>query len=900
MARRPSAHFVCILLLITPLLALAAPAGAEQAGNVAFSTDGLAMSPANPVEGGSVEFTLSLQNMENMIADDVEVEFHKDSYTQGSPNAAHVLDIDADAFAEVDFTWSNLAYGSQTLWMRVSHGVESELISHSFDVGGLANLRFATFEISPTVGVHAGDQIQIAIEVENAGHADAGASHLELTVAGQANLLTVSSLQAGDSLWMNQTATAPGTGEHTILGEVNADSGDGIIESTAADNQQTRTLDVIDHPDYRHAAGPDVSADVGLAGPWTLSGTVVRDGGVGDATVPMEVRVESGLTLQMVNLQFSDADNFAEYSVTIDADSLPSDDAGDTHLVLAIDPSDALEQSNTFNDDATATLTIYDEPNVVVSATAVARPASTTPGLSVSFDVSLQNVGEIPVTGTLSAAFDGLALASQTVIIPASTSASQGQTTVTFTVVASGESRNIPFSATWESSPGSYDRLLDDNAAMGHVVLVSDLQLRFLETTAAWQPGLPLYAGHTYVYSIDVTADQGTGEETFDCVDRRNGIVHDTQTLVFTPEATLSLRCSVHPTESGSIELAVVPHGASTSPHAKVWMVNHDGSTSGPEDAYDETLTVLLFIFAGLIGVALLVGAVILTRHGLADAERETFEMCPACDGDIEGDEDECPHCEFDLRGGRSKFHDCEACTKTIPSLMDHCPYCGEVQDISAQFSRRERKTIALPEETEPVEEEPEVDEDEIVRGHEGFDTHASDLGFEEEQWEGEWDENLGEAEAYFDAQEEARTEAEAEEEAAEGVADVVGTTQLTAAMDELPEHDLDAFLGGVDDRRHLTDEEVELSASDAHYRARLFEITGEDGVMPGDEVNIDSMVDNTVVGNELRKVSSDFTVPDDPTPVAAPAPEPESDPEPEAEEKPQKRRGVRRRKKDV
>ena len=121
--------------------------------------------------------------------------------------------------------------------------------------------------------------------------------------------------------------------------------------------------------------------------------------------------------------------------------------------------------------------------------------------------------------------------------------------------------------------------------------------------------------------------------------------------------------------------------------------------------------------------------------------------------------------------------------------MLDHCPYCGAEQDIGAHFTQRERKFKPLPaaEEEEVVEEE---DEDEIVRGYEGFDTHAGSLGFTEEQWEGEWDENISEAEEYFDTQEEERIAAEESLETDEEVEDTVVSTGLSEAMDEIPEHD--------------------------------------------------------------------------------------------------------------
>lgn len=124
---------------------------------------------------------------------------------------------------------------------------------------------------------------------------------------------------------------------------------------------------------------------------------------------------------------------------------------------------------------------------------------------------------------------------------------------------------------------------------------------------------------------------------------------------------------------------------------------------------------------------------------------------------------------------------------------------------------------------------------------------------------------------------------------------DSVTSTELSEAMDEMPRHDLDSFLGDVESRRHLSDAEVELTASDASYREEIFELTGEEGVLPGEQVNVDAMIDNTVVGNEVRSASSDFTLPDEPDPVTKIEPESESS----EEDGTSKRRGIRRRKKE-
>ena len=75
------------------------------------------MSPSTAVEGGDVTFTLSLQNVANVIAEDVVVEFHKNNYQVGNPVAMEFVDIDANSFEDVNFVWSNLGWGDgeQTL-----------------------------------------------------------------------------------------------------------------------------------------------------------------------------------------------------------------------------------------------------------------------------------------------------------------------------------------------------------------------------------------------------------------------------------------------------------------------------------------------------------------------------------------------------------------------------------------------------------------------------------------------------------------------------------------------------------------------------------------------------------------------------------------------------------------
>ena len=123
-----------------------------------------------------------------------------------------------------------------------------------------------------------------------------------------------------------------------------------------------------------------------------------------------------------------------------------------------------------------------------------------------------------------------------------------------------------------------------------------------------------------------------------------------------------------------------------------------------------------------------------------------------------------------------------------------------------------------------------------------------------------------------------------------------VVTTTLKSIDETFKGHDIDAILDEKNIKAHL-DDGSELSASDADIRGRLFEITGEEGVMPGEEVNIGMGIqDRSLAGNVLPEEAMDFSFDeevvdeeaDEVNPVAAAA----------AETK--RRRGVRRRSKQV
>jgi hypothetical protein len=203
------------------------------------------------------------------------------------------------------------------------------------------------------------------------------------------------------------------------------------------------------------------------------------------------------------------------------------------------------------------------------------------------------------------------------------------------------------------------------------------------------------------------------------------------------------------------------------------------------------------------------------------------------------------------------QFHDCEECAELVPDLLDNCPYCGVAQDTSKYFEKRERLEIK---QTVDLPDEEEFDEEAIVSGTENFEQAVQEFGYDADDLEGHWDEQLADAETEVEAaQDRLDIEIEQSELDDEEREKIVETT-LKSIEDSFSGNDIDAILSEKDEVVSHADDGEELSASDAKIRGRLFEITGEKGVMPGDKVNIGGASESVMVGNEVPTEALDFS----------------------------------------
>jgi hypothetical protein len=775
-----------------------------------------------------------------------------------------------------------------------------------FTVSGLPNLKVTTLEVSPTTGIFAGDTITVSSLVRNTGSEPASASvlHLDLPEAVNQDLSTPS-IDAGSSTWVNTTFTAPSSGTHTIYATPDYESA--VEESSEVNKQESVEFSVDTRMDVYHQGEMSVTIEEGaLEGPWVVSGRLARTNGSGTTEVPMWLEIPDGNGGLVTSIPFTvvlSGAGYAEtdWSHTLSSSDLSSLDVGIHQVTAQIDPfgtASFIQESNE-NDRSTTALSIYPIPDVFVDPIAIADSPSVNSGEKVLWRVSMSNNGDIEVSGRLQYTWEGTDGLSPVIYLEKGESL-----TWEIELTTSLGAHEATFVAGWVPLAGSWDDNPLNNEASGTVSVEAELRLEWWLSSfsilddEANPASSPLDAGETYTISIDLTSTE-TGSLTFDCIDGNNEMLGTMGAAVENRGDRVSLTCDFVAYAPLSTVRLVPSDSTVTNTFTRTFatVLTDDAIEDLESNAEMGTFTIIGLSALILIGV--LVAAILMTRDREEEVERDIFDYCPACDGELEGGEDRCPHCAFNLKKARKQFHDCQECGESIPDLLDNCPYCGAEQDVSSYFERRERRepkvkeTVSLPDE--------EVDEDEIVEGTENFAQAVKDFGYDEDNLEDEWDTNIVSAEAEIEAAYDRRNADEIErenmtEEELEAYDNTVTTT--LKSMDELGNEgvDIDAILkekGDVISLKDTGDDGSELSASDADIRGRLYEITGEDGIMPGDKVQVGmKLTDSSFAGNEVADTTADFSWNDEDKPEKPlTADNPES-----SKPKPARRRAPRRR----
>ena len=866
---------VIVGVMILSIAILPANIAAYNSGGIEASEAQVALSPSTGLtQGDSVTIYLTLSNTLQSDAFDVEYAFYMNDYTSSQQLLKSVVDIYAQETETVSVTWDSLQETDSRVWVVFEYGGNEQSFFIDFDVAGLPNLRIMQSEISPSSGINSGDTVQLSTLVKNTGSEPAVASILQIDLPSTLvdEEIATSALSPSQEEWINTTFTAPSSGTYSIY--VTPDYHDEVIE--ASENNKVKTVSLIVEPrmDVYHLENITITSTEGsLEGPWTIAGKLARTGGSGTTTVPMwiEVATDTGgiVTAQPFDVILQGT-GYAEqsWSTVLTSNTVTSLPPGGYLLTAQIDPFDDpnfLQESKT-NDRSSALLTLLEVPDVFVDS--IARPSSpeVNSGERVTWEVTVQNTGGVDVSGKLEYEFEGVTDLS----ILISLEPGESYTWVSTPLQTGSGAHQAPFKATWIASQGSSDSNPDNNIAINDITVKADLRLEWAPSSLQLldsngnEATYPLDEGDNYTISINLTT-QELGEISFDCLDGKNEEISTTEVNVSTIGQTVSLECEFTATAPlSSIQLRPSDPTKVTTTYTRQFSTAFSSTDDSSEQSKSGTMTLIGF---GVVILIVILGlAVWFTRESEEEVERDIFEYCPACDGELEGDESRCPHCSFNLDKARKQFHQCHECGESVPDLMDNCPYCGAHQDVSSFFERREKRERRAPKVEVAL---PEVDEDEIVSGTENFDETVKEFGYDEDQLEEEWDEKFAKAEAEIAELEQSYEELGSidgltPEEIEELESQV--TTKLRS-MKQLGEqsNDIDEMLAGKGDLISHKDDGSELSASDAEIRGRLYEITGEEGIMPGDKVHVGmNLSDGALAGNEIEETSSDFTFEDD------------------------------------
>jgi len=908
MSKRPA-----MVLLALLLCSLAGPmvVSAEQSGSIEASASTVTLQPSTPSAGDDLAITIAFLNTASQSAYTVEYFVYKDTV-----NADRLLEqgiineIEAEGLTSKTVYWNGLTEGQHRVWVAFEHdGDIRQTFSVPFEVSGLPDLRVTGAEVVDASSLKTGDDATVEVDISNIGSEPAAASVLGVALSGVAlDSLAVSALDAGASTTLMVNFTAPPTGEYVL--RLTPDAEDAVVESQEENQDYDLAFTVHPRMDVRHKGAPTVTVVEGaLNGPWTVSGEIERFDGDGTIEVPMRLEVpnDNGGTLMLGSFSVTVAgQGYAStiWQTTIDSDDVVGLQRISREVVAVIDPfgTASFVQESTTNDRSPAgNLDLLPIPDVQLDPP-IPNPSEPESGEAVSWSVFIQNVGEIPVRGTLEYSFEGIEYEDRIFLDAAEGKfwspenplpTALGEHTAEFTA------RYVPDADSWDYNP-------DNSRATVSVEVQAPLRLEWntptLELVDVNQAPAeaPLTPGQTYTMAIGVTSVE-TGPVNYTCDDGAGNVFEVIPVIIETRGQRATVSCTFE-AQTGQTAVRLVPDDVDVS---SVFMRAYASAAVQDDSITDEQRSLRgLLSWAGLLVLVLigvLVLGVIITRDRDEEVERDIFEYCPSCDGELEGDENKCPHCNFNLAKARLQFHECNACGESIPDLMENCAYCGAPQDVASFFEQRKRiERKAEVEVPLPVEEDD--DDDKIVSGTEDFAATVQAFGYDEDDLEEDWDENMDLAEAEVtEAQDrldamDVELDAMTEEELEAWENSVTPTLQST--KDAFGGQDIDDIIAAKGDVQALKDDGSELSASDAGIRERLYELTGEDGVLPGEKVRVDiGLTDSGLAGNEIEEATADFSFEDsEPLPSgAAAAVQPDDELTPKRA-KPKRRRSPTRR----
>ena len=885
---------VVIIFMLVPLLStMITVSHAASVEGVSFNNNSIIVTPENPVSGTPISIKLNLNNSNTEITE-VDVYYYKNTFESGNPWKIQHVSLNAsdgitDSQAEVTVIWQEVSINDQGIYIRVldsNSDTFSTSVFKQFSVQGLPDLIIENVDISPSDEIHENDLFFVNVTVLNQGTLPSNSNSVSLNIEGSGinEKNTMNSLDAGVSSIVSFNSSAPQTGNWAI--QIIVDSDYEIDELNDQNNNWNGDLVVTDTPDLYFLSGLTVTtSEVGIAsvnGPWILSGILyaTNSNNINQGTnIPVELLLIDSVNNAEIRINkeisWNTDSNQQDFTLEFSKNEISSFLAGVHDVSLIIDSSFEHNGDNN-NDIISSNFQLADSPNVIINIIQDNSNNFVNIESNISWYIDIENTGIVSSSGTLTASWRGSSYGPYELIInPNDTETIQIQVD---TGLTKGEQT---FSVMWQPDTAWMDSNNTDNTDQVKINIDIPFILNFDLYSLNITPNQPYIMGTEHILQIFVDSSD-SGSQTIECSNQDN-IIINSQVLTFTEQEKRELfECPFNPNSTGLYQLKLVFVEGNGQDYTMTLQIDPPDSLLNIETESSTDFLILLIPFTLLLIIALIAG-IILTRQRIdlsnviyIDIENDGFdpEELNISIGDKvmwtnydEEDKHTVSAKSLDEEG-QLLFHSGDLDDhdeflhefNTAGSFKYGCKYNSKFQGVVNVFG---------------LEDE---DSDVIIKGSTQFASDIAEMGFNEDELEYDWDESIIKAETEV---EKVRSKQEAElleddkidlgvEELQEIKMRIDDEDSVLSSQRGNVRENMEEILASKGNLKALKDEDVEFTASDANMRAELYALTGEDGVMPGDEVKIGLGTDkehlegkSDFVGNELPSIETDFTFDD-------------------------------------
>ena len=857
---------------------------------VSITSDSITITPENPIAGTPISIKSTLNNSNTEVTE-VDVYFYKNTYESGNPWKIQHLSLDAsdgitDSQTNITVIWQNVNIDDQGIYVQILDSASdtfSNPVFKPFNVQGLPDLIIENVEISPNEEIHENDLFFVNVSILNQGTLASNPNSVSFSIEGSgiSKSSTLESLDAGASSIISFNSTAPQTGTWAI--QIAVDSNYEIDELSDQNNNWNGNLVITDIPDMYFLNDLVVTTtgdtDASVNGPWTLSTIIVatEPNKIDEGTnIPIEILIvdsadESEISIYE-NIIWNSDTNQQDLTLEFDKNDISSFSIGTHDVSLIIDPNNE-HNGNNNNDIISSTFQLADSPNIVIE---IQDPPNNVINIESNYTwyVNVQNIGQVLSSGTLSANWRGSSYGpfelninpndSEIIAIEVETGLTKGEQT---------------FSVLWQPDTAWMDsNNLDntDQVSMNvDIPFVVNFDLYSLNIT----PSQPYIMDTAHNLQINVEASDA-GSQTVEC--RSDEVLIDSKILTFTEQDKIdSFECDFTPNSTGLYQLKLIFVEENGQDYTMTLQIDPPDSLLVIEGEDSTDFLKLLIPFTLVLIIALIAG-VILTRQKI-DLSNVIY-----VDIEYDGYDPEELNISIGDKVMWTNYDEENKHTVSAKSLDEEGQllfHSGDLEDHDEflhEFNTKGKFQYGCkynPKFSGVVNVFSDEDEDldVIIKGSTQFASDIAEMGFKEDQLESDWDERIVEAETEV---ENVRSKQEAELLEDETIDITVEDEDIVMRIEDEDSElisqrgeqieNMDEILASKTDLKALKDEDVEFTASDAGMRAELYALTGEEGVMPGDEVKIGLGANKEhlegkgeFVGNQLPNIETDFTFDD-------------------------------------